>query len=70
MAPCELSYQHGLKNVHDAIANGTAQVAFLLRPATVRQIAETAHSGRLMPPKTTFFQPKPRTGMVYRSVRS
>ena len=70
MTPCELSYQHGLKNVHDAIANGTAQVAFLLRPATVRQIAETAHSGRLMPPKTTFFQPKPRTGMVYRSVRS
>jgi uncharacterized protein (DUF1015 family) len=38
----------------------------LLRPATVDQIAQTAHSGVRMPPKTTFFSPKPRTGLVYR----
>ena len=38
----------------------------LLRPATVEQIIDIAHGGELMPPKTTFFWPKPRTGQVFR----
>ena len=62
----ELSYQHGFSQVIDAVKEGRAQAAFLLRPAGVPQIAETAHSGKRMPPKTTFFNPKPRTGMVFR----
>ena len=41
-------------------------VGVLLRPATVDQIAATAHAGKLMPPKTTFFAPKPKTGTVFR----
>ncbi len=64
----EIVYQHGARAVVDAVADGTAQLGFLLRPATVEQIADTAHSGRRMPPKTTFFHPKPRTGLVLRSV--
>jgi uncharacterized protein (DUF1015 family) len=64
----EIAYQHGTRAVIDAVADGTAQLGFLLRPATVEQIADTAHSGRRMPPKTTFFHPKPRTGLVLRSV--
>ncbi|MCU1492743.1 MAG: hypothetical protein JWO62_507 [Acidimicrobiaceae bacterium] len=64
----ELNYQHGIRLAADAVAGGSAQLAFLLRPATVAQIADTAHSGRRMPPKTTFFHPKPRTGMVFRAV--
>ncbi len=43
-----------------------AQAAVLLRPVTVAQIAEWAHAGRRMPPKSTYFHPKPRTGMVFR----
>ena len=65
----QLEYQHGVRIVADAVASGTAQAAVLLRPATVAQIAETAHSGVRMPPKTTFFAPKPRTGLVYREAR-
>ena len=42
----------------------------LLRPATVTQIAAAAHAGRRMPAKTTFFYPKPRTGLVFRLLRS
>lgn len=56
---------------HDAMAvvdSGQAQAAILLRPVTVDQIAEWAHAGRRMPPKTTYFRPKPRTGMVFRSL--
>jgi uncharacterized protein (DUF1015 family) len=62
----ELVYQHGARLAADAVATGKAQAAVLLRPATVDQIAQTAHSGVRMPPKTTFFSPKPRTGLVYR----
>jgi uncharacterized protein (DUF1015 family) len=40
-----------------------------LRPATVEQIAAVSHGGERMPPKTTFFWPKPRTGVVFRPLR-
>jgi hypothetical protein len=62
----ELVYQHGTLLAAGAVASEYADAAILLRPATVAQIADTAHSGKRMPPKTTFFYPKPRTGMVYR----
>ena len=64
----ELRYQHGVRNVRDAVADGTAQAGVLLRPATVAQIEATAHGGERMPPKTTFFHPKPRTGLVFRDL--
>jgi len=59
-------YQHGWHECSDAVATGAATVAVLLRPATVEQIAAVSHGGERMPPKTTFFWPKPRTGMVFR----
>ncbi len=62
----DVSYQHGATQVLAAIDKGEADAVVLLRPATVAQIAETAHSGVRMPPKTTFFHPKPRTGLVFR----
>ena len=46
----------------------TAQAAVLLRPATVGQIADISRGGVRMPPKTTFFYPKPATGLVFRSL--
>lgn len=62
----EIRYQHGVANVVDAVAAGDAQVAVLMRPATVPQIQAIAHGGERMPPKTTFFAPKPATGIVFR----
>ena len=62
----ELAYQHGIDNVVAAVDEGRAQVGVLVRPATVAQIAATADGGERMPPKTTFFHPKPRTGVVFR----
>jgi uncharacterized protein (DUF1015 family) len=61
-------YQHGVDLVTQAVHKGEADAAVLLRPATVEQIAATGHGGERMPPKTTFFFPKPRTGMVFRAV--
>jgi uncharacterized protein (DUF1015 family) len=62
----ELRFQHGVDNVRRAVASGDAQAGVLLRPATVAQIEATAHGGERMPPKTTFFHPKPKTGLAFR----
>ena len=50
------------------VEKGTADAAVLLRPVTVAQIRAAAFAGVRMPEKTTFFSPKPRTGMVFRSL--
>jgi uncharacterized protein (DUF1015 family) len=68
LPPHDLAFQHGVDNVRAAVASGAAQAGVLLRPATVAQIEATAHGGERMPPKTTFFHPKPKTGLVFRSL--
>ena len=68
LAPHEIAYQHGVGNVVDAVASGQADAAVLMRPATVAQIQAIAHGGDRMPPKTTFFAPKPATGIVFRAL--
>jgi uncharacterized protein (DUF1015 family) len=68
LPPHTLRFQHGADNVRAAVANGDAQAGVLLRPATVAQIEATAHGGERMPPKTTFFHPKLKTGLVFRDV--
>ena len=64
-----LTFQHGVQNIVRAVETGDAEVGFLLRPPTVEQIAATVHARDKMPPKSTFFWPKPRTGTVFRSLR-
>ena len=66
--PVEVTYQHGVDRVVKAVEAGEAQAGVLVRPATVSQIRANAASGERMPPKTTFFHPKPKTGIVFRSV--
>lgn len=64
--PYSLTYQHGVDNVVRLVRAGEARYGVFLRPVTVADIAATAHERRLMPPKSTFFTPKPRTGVVIR----
>jgi hypothetical protein len=66
--PHALTFQHGVANVVDAVRTGQAQAGVLLRPVSVAQIAATADARDRMPPKTTFFWPKLRTGTVFRSL--
>jgi uncharacterized protein (DUF1015 family) len=61
-------YPHGWEEAVGAIEKGEGEAAVLLRPVTVDQIAQWARARRRMPPKTTYFSPKPRTGMVFRSL--
>lgn len=66
IGPHELTYQHGTDRAQAAVTSGTADWAVLIRPVTVAAIEDNAHSGKRMPPKSTFFYPKPRTGIVFR----
>ncbi|MEA2704139.1 MAG: hypothetical protein QOD63_2084 [Actinomycetota bacterium] len=62
----ELGFHHAPAAVVEMVRSGDAQAGVLLRPVPVDQIAATARAGRRMPEKTTFFAPKPRTGLVFR----
>ncbi|HET9059841.1 MAG TPA: DUF1015 domain-containing protein [Acidimicrobiales bacterium] len=62
----ELTYEHDVPATLAAVGSGALDAAVLCRPATIDQIAATAAGGDRMPPKTTFFWPKPRTGLVLR----
>jgi uncharacterized protein (DUF1015 family) len=64
----EVTHRHTVSEAMEALAHGEGQAAFLLRPVTVKQIDAWANERRRMPPKTTYFSPKPRTGMVFRSL--
>jgi uncharacterized protein (DUF1015 family) len=61
-----VTYQHGLDEVLSAVESGEATAAVLIRPVTVDEIERTAREGLLMPPKSTFFTPKLKTGFVLR----
>jgi uncharacterized protein (DUF1015 family) len=68
--PGTVVFQHGVDRVLSAVGDGRADYGILLRPVAIDQIAATAHDNRLMPPKSTFFAPKPKTGLVIRSLRA
>ena len=63
-----LTYRNDAQTVAAAVAKGDADAAVLLRPVTVETIRAAAAADLRMPEKTTFFAPKPRTGMVFRSL--
>lgn len=61
-----VTYQHGLTETLAAVDGGAAAAAVLIRPVSITEIERTAREGLLMPPKSTFFTPKLRTGLVLR----
>lgn len=62
----DVSYQHGVSNVVELVTSGAADAGVLIRPTGITEIRRTADEGLLMPPKSTFFTPKLRTGLVIR----
>lgn len=48
-----------------AVAEGTASAAFLVRPPTVEQVEAFALAGERMPPKSTYFAPKLTSGLLF-----
>ncbi len=64
----ELTFAHSWREAVDVVASEQAQAAVLVPPVSVPQIDAWARARRRMPPKSTYFHPKPRTGMVFRAL--
>lgn len=64
----EWTYRHDADEVAALVATRVWSAGLLLRPPTVATTRAAAEAGVRMPQKTTFFWPKPRTGMVFRAL--
>ena len=54
----------GLRELKKRVDSGEMKVAFALYPVSMDQLITIADSGSIMPPKTTWFEPKLRSGLV------
>lgn len=54
----------GMKELVRLVDSGKFKVAFALFPTSITQLISVADSGQVMPPKSTWFEPKLRSGMV------
>ena len=59
-----IRYIRGIDAAVEEARRGAAQIAFLLKPTSVEQVARTSFSGGVMPQKSTDFYPKLLSGMV------
>lgn len=54
----------GLSELKKRVDSGEMKVALALYPVSMKQLIDIADSGNIMPPKTTWFEPKLRSGLV------
>jgi uncharacterized protein (DUF1015 family) len=59
-----LRFTHDAEDADEVVRTGQARVAYLLPPTTPERIRAVVDRGGRLPRKSTFFWPKPRTGMV------
>lgn len=53
----------GVKELENLVDSGEFKVAFSMYPTTVKQLMDIADAGQIMPPKSTWFEPKLRSGL-------
>jgi uncharacterized protein (DUF1015 family) len=58
----------GLKELSNRVDSGEMAAAFALYPVSMKQLMDIADNGMIMPPKTTWFEPKLRSGLVIHSL--
>ncbi len=58
----------GLGELQKRVDSGEMAVAFALYPVSMQQLIDIADTGNIMPPKTTWFEPKLRSGLVIHSL--
>jgi uncharacterized protein (DUF1015 family) len=54
----------GLDELARRVDSGEMAVAFAIHPVSVQQLMDVANSGQVMPPKSTWFEPKLRSGLI------
>ena len=58
----------GLGELSKRVDSGNMKIAFALHPVTMKQLIDIADTGQIMPPKTTWFEPKLRSGLIIHSL--
>ncbi len=58
----------GLEELKKRVDSGEMKIAFALYPVTLNELMEIADTGNIMPPKTTWFEPKLRSGLVIHQI--
>ncbi len=58
----------GLGELQKRVDSGEMKAAFALYPVSMQQLIDIADTGNIMPPKTTWFEPKLRSGLVVHSL--
>ncbi|MEI6433536.1 MAG: DUF1015 family protein [Bacteroidota bacterium] len=58
----------GLGELMKRVDSGEMKAAFALYPVSMKQLIDIADSGNIMPPKTTWFEPKLRSGLIVHSL--
>lgn len=59
----------GLGELKKRVDSGDMKVAFALYPVSMKQLIDIADTGNIMPPKTTWFEPKLRSGLVIHELK-
>ena len=54
----------GLEALQNRVDSGEMKMALALYPVTMKQLIDIADTGNIMPPKTTWFEPKLRSGLI------
>ena len=54
----------GLNELQKRVDSGEMKIAFAFYPVSLNQLIDIADSGNIMPPKSTWFEPKLKTGLV------
>lgn len=64
-----LRFTHSAADAEHAVRSGEAIAAYVLPPTTPEDVLAAIERGERLPRKSTFFWPKPRTGLVFMPVR-
>jgi uncharacterized protein (DUF1015 family) len=64
-----LRFTHSAPDALAAVRDGAAVAAYILPPTTPERLRAAMESGERLPRKSTFFWPKPRTGLLFMPVR-
>ena len=59
----------GLNELKKRVDSGEMKMALALYPVSMKQLMDIADTGNIMPPKTTWFEPKLRSGLVIHKLK-
>jgi len=59
----------GMSGLKQKVDSGQYDIAFALHPITVEQLRQVADAGTTMPPKSTYIEPKLRSGLTVYKIR-